>query len=138
MIFLVDTSAWVALSRDRTGNLVEQMKRRTEGGVIATTDNVRMEFLQGLKREKDVPSARVAFTRFLLLPVTSRTWDGAAAIYRKLLHKKVAIQSHLDFLIAQIAIENKAMVIHHDKDFETIADNIEKLKQSWVEPNEHL
>ena len=54
-------------------------------------------------------------------------YDNAAAIYRACRKLGVTIRTQIDCLIAAIAIRSNIKVIHHDSDFDAIAQ-VTKLK----------
>jgi predicted nucleic acid-binding protein len=62
------------------------------------------------------------------LEATKYTWREAARIYFDLRKQGFTIRSPIDACIAQLAIENQALLLHRDRDFETIS-KIRALKQ---------
>jgi predicted nucleic acid-binding protein len=51
----------------------------------------------------------------------SVSWQAAARIYYDLRRRGLTVRSPIDCCIAQAALENDLLLIHNDRDFETIA-----------------
>ncbi|HAO13292.1 MAG TPA: VapC toxin family PIN domain ribonuclease, partial [Planktothrix sp. UBA8407] len=51
---------------------------------------------------------------------TPNTWIAAARIYYDLQRQGLTVRSSIDCCIAQLAIEHQLILIHNDRDFETI------------------
>jgi predicted nucleic acid-binding protein len=54
-------------------------------------------------------------------PMDRAVYDEAVSIYRSARRAALAIRSGVDCLIAASAIRHGLTVLHHDRDFETIA-----------------
>ncbi|MGI0501264.1 PIN domain-containing protein [Arthrospira sp. PCC 8006] len=52
---------------------------------------------------------------------TPNTWVAAARIYYDLQRQGLTVRSSIDCCIAQLAIAHQLILIHNDRDFETIA-----------------
>lgn len=52
---------------------------------------------------------------------TPHTWVTAAQIYYDLQRQGLTVRSSIDCCIAQLAIEHQLILIHNDRNFETIA-----------------
>jgi predicted nucleic acid-binding protein len=50
-----------------------------------------------------------------------RSWQAAARIYFDLRRQGLTVRSPIDCCIAQAALENDLLLVHNDRDFETIA-----------------
>ena len=62
-----------------------------------------------------------AFDSFLFLPMTRRTFERAANLYRTLRRKGITIRNAVDCIIASVAIEHDIPLLHNDRDFNAIA-----------------
>ncbi|MFM6409235.1 MAG: PIN domain-containing protein, partial [Microcystis sp.] len=49
------------------------------------------------------------------------SWQAVARIYYDLRRQGLTVRSPIDCCIAQAALENDLLLIHNDRDFETIA-----------------
>jgi predicted nucleic acid-binding protein len=81
----------------------------------------QLELLQGARDEKEWGLLEDRLSTQYYLEASEDTWPEAARIYFELRRKSVTINSPIDCCIAQIAIENGALLIHRDEDFEKIS-----------------
>ena len=125
---LVDTSIWVALFRDRTGEEKSRLEAWTGDGDIVLTRFNQLELLQGSKDEREWKLLAGYLDVQEYIETTADTWPDAARIYFDLRRRGKTVRSPVDCCIAQLAIESDALLIHRDFDFETIA-TIRPLKQ---------
>lgn len=65
------------------------------------------------------------------LEANTETWREAARIYFDLRRQGRTVRSPIDCCIAQLALEHDVLLIHRDRDFETIAE-IHALRQQWL------
>ncbi|MFM7258852.1 MAG: PIN domain-containing protein, partial [Acidimicrobiaceae bacterium] len=65
--------------------------------------------------------------RATTIKTESVDYDNAAAIYRACRKLGVTVRAQIDCLIAAIAIRTNTKIIHHDSDFDAIAQ-VTKLK----------
>ena len=87
------------------------------------TTLIYLEVLQGV-REPDKAKKIAAYLReqrLLTPPDELQTCDAAANLYRRCRAAGVTVRSTIDCLIAQIAIEHGAVVLHDDRDYAHIA-----------------
>lgn len=122
-MILIDTSAFIEFL-NRTGSpedvIIEQLI--TNDDDIAIPDIALTEILQGIKDEREYVDVRRALLTFPVLSVTgTNSYISAAELYRKCRKKGATVRSTIDLLIAQIALENKATLLHNDRDFNAIA-----------------
>ncbi|MBW1944955.1 MAG: PIN domain-containing protein [Deltaproteobacteria bacterium] len=127
-MILVDTSVWIEILRDKTGNIVTAFHER-----IGTDDYVmsrfnQLELLQGAKNQREWEILDDYLSSQYYLEASESTWREAARIYFELRKKGVTINSPVDCCIAQIAMEHGAFLLHRDKDFERIS-RIRSLEQ---------
>jgi len=118
---LVDSSVWVDVLRDRTGTRAARLRALVDRRDIVLSRITQMELLQGARtaKEWDLLDRYLATQQFL--EPTPDTWRNAARIFFDLRRKGLTVRSGLDCCIAQIAIENEVLLVHRDRDFETIA-----------------
>ena len=77
--------------------------------------------MQGARDEKEWGLLEDYLSTQYYLETSEDTWPEAARIYFELRRKGVTINSLMDCCIAQIALENGALLMHRDKDFEKIS-----------------
>lgn len=120
-MLLADTSAWIEFFRDTKSPACEQLDEALTTRQVATCDPVVMEILAGV-RPHEVERVSQLLTSQRHLAVQARTdWLDAAEIYRSCRSEGITIRSHLDCLIAAVAIRTSLPVLHHDRDFDRIA-----------------
>lgn len=120
---LVDSSAWIELFR-ATGSPVHLGLRALIGGdgEIATTEPIGMELLAGARTAEQAGRVRAALASCRAHPVSGPSdWERAAAIYRTCRAEGTTPRTHIDCLIAAVAIRADIPVLTADRDFETIA-----------------
>ena len=122
-MILLDTSALIEFL-NRTGSpwdtTVETLI--TSDADVAIADITLTEVLQGIRSERDYREVRASLMTFPILSLKDHdSYIKAADLYRKCRTKGLTIRSTVDLLIARIAIENNAELLHHDRDFEAIS-----------------
>jgi predicted nucleic acid-binding protein len=120
-MILVDTSVWVLILRDKTGKVVTAFRKRVGSAITVLSRFNQLELLQGAKDLKEWEVLEDYLSTQIYLEAFAGTWREAARIYFDLRRKGLTVSSPIDCCIAQIALENSAMLLHCDQDFERIA-----------------
>ena len=123
---LIDTSAWIEYLR-KTGSRTNVEVRRTLNIDAQICDVIRMEILAGARDQQHVTQLEKLLARATTIKTEPVDYDNAAAIYRACRKLGVTIRAQIDCLIAAIAIRTNTKIIHHDSDFDAIAQ-VTKLK----------
>jgi predicted nucleic acid-binding protein len=131
-MILVDTSVWIEILRDRKGKARESFR-----GVIAYEPYgicrfTQLELLQGAKDEREWRLLDEYLAGQYYLEIKENTWKNAARIYFELRRKGVTVGSPVDCCIAQIAMDENALLLHRDRDFDKIT-RIRPLSILWFE-----
>jgi predicted nucleic acid-binding protein len=128
---LVDTSVWVDVFRDATGKERNALQTALgEDNVVLTRFN-QLELLQGAREEREW-TLLVSYLDYQeYLEAHADTWPNAARIYLELRRHGRTVRSPIDCCIAQLALEHDALLVHRDRDFETIAE-VRALRQQWL------
>ena len=121
MIILIDTSVWVSVLRDKSGGEAQRLQRWLDGREVALTRFTQLELLQGCRNEAEWQLLSDYLESQLYIDASIRTWPAAAKIFFDLRRKGLTVRSPIDCCIAQIAIERDLMLLHNDRDFNTIA-----------------
>ena len=58
-------------------------------------------------------------------------WQTAARLYYDLRRQGLTVRSPIDCCIAQIALENRLMLVHDDRDFITISQLVPLQQKQW-------
>ena len=123
---LIDTSAWIEYLR-KTGSRANTEVRRTLNIDAQICDVIRMEILAGARDQQHVTQLEKLLARATTIKTEPVDYDNAAAIYRACRKVGVTVRAQIDCLIAAIAIRTNTKIIHHDSDFDEIAQ-VTKLK----------
>jgi hypothetical protein len=120
-MILVDTSVWILVLRDNTGDILSAFRREIGSELIVLCRFNQLELLQGAKDSKEWKLLDDYLSTQIYLESTADTWREAARIYFDLRRKGVTVNSPIDCCIAQIAFENGALLLHRDRDFDLVA-----------------
>ncbi|TFG61152.1 MAG: PIN domain nuclease [Deltaproteobacteria bacterium] len=124
MIILADTSVWIDFfaGRDTTQTrFFKEAIRKSDD--VALTELVLAEILQGIPSDAGFAKLRKVLSSFRRLrPASEETYVRAAGLYRTGRKRGVTIRSLIDCLIAAIAMEHGASVLHRDRDYERISE----------------
>jgi len=127
-MILIDTSVWIEIFRDKTGNIVKAFQKIIGAKNYVLSRFNQLELLQGARDQKEWELLEDYLSTQFYLEASPDTWPEAARIYFELRRKGFTINSPVDCCIAQIALEHGAFLLHRDKDFEKIS-RIRSLKQ---------
>lgn len=120
-MLLIDTSVWISAFRDRTGQVRQHLEALIADREVLLTRFTQLELLQGSLNDKEWSLLSSYLEVQDYLEPTHGSWQAAARIYYDLRRKGLTVRSPIDCCIAQAAIENDLLLIHNDRDFETIA-----------------
>ena len=122
-MLLVDSSVWIDVERGIASDATRFLAGREEIDEIATTGIICQEVLQGVKSDSLYERLRERFWAMLILePRELSTYEIAAQLHRRARQKGLTIRSPNDCLIAAIALEHGALLIHNDRDFLALAE----------------
>lgn len=121
-MIVIDTSAWVEFLRDTGSPACEAVDRLLDDG-IAICDAISMEVLAGARDERHLARLRGLLARASVLPTTPGSYDHAAALYRTCRRRGRTVRKLIDCLIAAVAIEAGASVLHADVDFDALSEH---------------
>ncbi|MGA9379890.1 MAG: PIN domain nuclease [Phormidium sp.] len=119
-MFLIDTSVWIDILRDKTGAVRQSLEAIINNESIFLSRFTQMELLQGCRDDREWTLLETYLQDQDYIEPTSNTWVAAARIYYDLQRQGLTVRSTIDCCIAQLAIENQLILIHNDRDFETI------------------
>jgi predicted nucleic acid-binding protein len=135
-MFLIDTSVWIAVFRDRTGGVRESLSTIINEQPICLSRFTQMELLQGCRDEREWRLLETYLQDQDYIEPTPNTWVAAARIYYDLQRQGLTVRSSIDCCIAQLAIEHQLILIHNDRDFETI-ERVTSLNSLRFRPDNH-
>ena len=130
-MILVDTSVLIGYLKGqddaRTLLFDELQTRKIPFGISPYT---LQEVLQGARNEEDYQRLWEYLSTQIIyfLPEEISTYEKAAQLYFDLRRKGLTPRSTIDILIALTALENKLMLLHNDRDFDLMAEQMKELK----------
>lgn len=120
-MLLIDTSVWISVFRDRSGQVRQQLEILIADRDVLLTRFTQLELLQGSLNEQEWTLLSTYLEAQDYVELTIHSWQSAARIYYDLRRQGLTVRSPIDCCIAQAALENDLLLIHNDRDFETIA-----------------
>jgi len=120
-MILVDTSVWIDVLRDKTGETVDAFRKSIKKDDIVFCRFTQLELLQGVRDDREWQQLDKYLSTQYYLEASDDTWRHAAKIYFDLRRNGVTLSSPIDCCIAQLAIEAQTVLLHCDQDFERIA-----------------
>jgi len=122
-MLLVDSSVWIDWLRGADTDAVRFVQEREAHEELALTQMIYLEVLQGVSSERQFAvTRRVLGAQTLLQPLDAlETFEAAAQLYRRARQKGLTIRKSTDCLIAAMALEHEAMLVHNDRDFLALA-----------------
>lgn len=127
---LVDTSIWIEyLGREPGPGAARLDVVIRSGEPFAITSVILQEILQGARSPKEFARLRkyLSSQRFLYPEDLQESYVRAAAIYSRCRQSGVTPRGSVDCLIAQVAIEHEARLLHQDEDFTNMARVVKEL-----------
>jgi hypothetical protein len=120
-MLLIDTSVWISVFRSRGDQVRQQLETLIANREILLTRFTQLELLQGSLNEQEWTILSTYLEVQDYVELTPSSWQAAALIYYDLRRQGLTVRSPIDCCIAQAALENDLLLIHNDRDFETIA-----------------
>lgn len=129
---LVDTSVWVDLFRDTSGSIQSKLAREIGDREVVLSRFHQLELLQGCRDERQWSLLSSYLESQDYLEMQTASWSDAARTLYDLRRIGLTVRSPIDCCIGQIALDHDILLIHRDRDFETISQ-IRPLRQLWLE-----
>lgn len=120
-MILVDTSVWIEVLRDSSGEKARAFRKLLEGELPVLCRFTQLELLQGARNDSEWKLLHDYLLSQYYLEACQETWPWAARIYFDLRSKGLTVRSPIDCCIAQLALERDILLLHRDKDFEAIS-----------------
>lgn len=121
-MLLLDSSVWIDNTRGLSTPATLFVEQRDEHEELATTGIICQEVLQGARDEVTYERLRdVLWATLILEPRELSTYEIAAQLHRQARRKGFTIRKPNDCLIAAIALEHGALLVHNDRDFLALA-----------------
>jgi predicted nucleic acid-binding protein len=127
-MLLVDSSVWIDLAQAVPSEAARFIAAHDDSDELATTGIIVQEVLQGARSERLYDALRGQFEAMLQLePEGLGTYALAAQLYRKARARGLTVRKPNDCLIAALALEHGATLVHNDRDFLAIAQVVPAL-----------
>lgn len=130
---LIDTSVWIEVFRDGSGQKRKDLLELLDGQEVVLSRFTQLELLQGSRDEKEWELLSSYLEDQDYLDVSREGWVAAARIYFDLRRAGLTVRSPIDCCIAQLAISENLLLVHRDRDFETIARirPLRQIRMAW-------
>ena len=121
-MLLVDSSVWIDHTRDLETDATRFIEQRDDEEEIAIAGIIFQEVLQGMRDDKIYDRVRGMLAGLLLLETRDlSTYEIAAQLHRRARQAGFTIRKPTDCLIAALALEHGALLVHNDRDFVFLA-----------------
>ena len=120
MTHLVDTSVWVDYIQGRNNQATDYLQELLAIPMAAgISHQVYLEILQGARNDEAFTPLKTYFSsqKFHNFAELLDGYEQAAQLYFRCRQQGITVRSSIDCLIAQCAIENELILLHHDRDF---------------------
>jgi predicted nucleic acid-binding protein len=122
-MFLIDTSVWIfALKKDFHPVIKEKIDKILSESDVAINGIMELELLGGAKAEKEYNRLKSRLDALYYIEATKSLWDRSSRLAFDLKRKGVNIP-YTDIFIAASAIQEKAILLHADSHFDTVAEH---------------
>jgi predicted nucleic acid-binding protein len=120
-MIVADTSVWIDYFKGIKAPHTDILDQELLHNRIITGDIIIIEFLQGFKNEKDYHQAKDIMNALEYHDFAGKEIaHKAAQNFRKLRKKGITIRKTIDVIIATFCIENDFLLIHNDRDFDSM------------------
>lgn len=118
-MLLLDASVWIDLLRGNDTASVRYAMQREPLEDLGLTPMTYLEVLQGARSEKELSHLASLLQAYVLLEPAAGlgTYQAAALMYMNARRQGVTIRTAVDCLVAAVAIEHGAVLVHNDRDF---------------------
>ena len=130
-MYLVDTSVWVDYIRGTDSPVVEFLDSLLLAPMsVGISNHIYMEILQGAKSEAGFSKLQNYFStqQFYGFMDPQHSYEVAAFMYFSCRRQGITVRSSIDCLIAQCALENELVLLHHDKDYRNLEKVVPQLR----------
>jgi len=124
-MILVDSSVWINYFNGVINPKTDLLDKLLDEELIAIGDLIYTEVLQGFKKEKDFKRAQKLFDGILFFKMLGKDQSvSTIRNFRFLRSKGITIRKTIDMIIATFCMDNNLQLLHDDKDFNLISENL--------------
>ena len=129
-MLLLDASVWIDLLRGNDNGPVRYAMQREPLEDLALTPMTYLEVLQGARSDAQLQQMSRFLQAYTFLEPGPGldTHEAAAHMYMTARRRGITVRTAVDCLIAAIAIEHGAVLVHNDRDFlalQSVADGLQ-------------
>jgi predicted nucleic acid-binding protein len=129
---LIDTSAWLfALKKDFHPVIKERIGQLLVESDVAICGTIALELLGGTKSEREYLRLKSRLDSLFYIESDKLLWDHSSKLAFDLKRKGMSIPC-ADIVIAASALKEKAILVHADSHFDSIARHIDLKIESFV------
>jgi predicted nucleic acid-binding protein len=130
-VYTIDTSAWARLGRSPAVH--ERLRQLGHLGIVTLTPPVLLEIGFDAPSPNLWDTVQETVADLPILPMSAQTHAIAVDIQRALWHSgRIRAAGVFDTLVAALAVEHGAMVIHYDADYDLIGQVRPDFHHEWV------
>ena len=131
-MILIDTSAWLfALKKDFHPVIKERIEQLLLESDVAICGLITLELLGGTKSEKEYLRLKNRLDSLFYIESDKLLWDLSSKLAFDLKRKGLSIP-YADIVIAASALKEKAVLVHADSHFDSIAHHTDLKIESFV------
>ena len=129
-MLLIDSSVWIDWLRGSDTDAVRFVQARESQEEVALTHMIYLEVLQGVSSQRQFAATKkVLGAQTMLLPLdVLQAFEAAALLYRRACLMGLTIRKSTDCLIAAMALEHGALLVHNERDFIAMAQATPQLQ----------
>lgn len=118
-MIVVDSSVWIDYFTGKNTAGAEKLDALLGEELVAISDLILVEVLQGFRTDKDFRQARKLLMSLAVVNMLdTKIALKSAANFRTLRKKGITVRKTIDAIIATYCIDNKLPLLHSDKDFQ--------------------
>lgn len=134
VLYLVDTSVWARLPRHAA--VRDRLDLAQSRGQIVLAPPIMLEVGFSARDATQWERTMTQLKAFPVLPMDVLTHEVARGLQGALWRAgKVRAAGAVDTLVAALAVQHRAVVLHYDRDYEHLASVAEGLRHEWVAPS---
>ncbi len=124
-MIIVDSSVWIDYFNGRIDHRTDKLDALLATSQLSIGDLMLTEVLQGFTSDKEFLLAKELLMTLPVIPILNHEIAiKSAENYRVLRKKGITIRNTIDMLIATFCLENDHELLHHDRDFDQIAQGL--------------
>jgi predicted nucleic acid-binding protein len=131
-MILIDTSAWLfALKKDFHPVIKERIGQLLVESDVAICGMIALELLGGTRSEKEYLRLKSRLDSLLYIESDKLMWDISSKLAFDLKRKGISFP-YADVVIAASALKERAILVHADSHFDSIAHHTDLKVESFV------